>query len=441
MFNLTRSTPFTISISPEQPSCSATTPGYILLEIGKGTARFVLVKPDGTTIKLYSKKRKPGFVSDRTTTYWYSFDWSNLVVKYGKGYVMEETTLLEHHFISKTASEDEKESIREEWDFIFNPRVKKVVVLYDVSPLPLLKKLYSAISVSKEITALKASTPDWSSRLYEIGTKQKLPIVKQLIGENEGDIEVEKKVDFFNFPLVSNLSPFVLNSSKATLEILDRSKATPGKEVYLLSASLPSTCLELYSNIQNTSLNEQPELPAAIGYSIKTPGCLLYKKLEEKRTAAQFGEKDQLYLRVTLGLQKGQSPGVPYVLEIWPSNCGSPIHNHGNTYAVIKVLHGKLKIRVYNKDLTLAQELKHFDVKKDDVTWISPNWYQAHKLWNVSDEYCATIQCYQYGNNDNAPWPYFDYLTTTTTIEEFLPDSDFGFEDMKVKVLAEYSKA
>ena len=68
-----------------------------------------------------------------------------------------------------------------------------------------------------------------------------------------------------------------------------------------------------------------------------TPGCLLHETLDKK--SGEFGESDPLetYLRVTLGQSVGNSPGIPYVLEIWPSGHYSPIHNHGGCNAVIKV--------------------------------------------------------------------------------------------------------
>ena len=72
------------------------------------------------------------------------------------------------------------------------------------------------------------------------------------------------------------------------------------------------------------------------------------------------------------------------------------------------MLHGGLTIKVFNKhmDHLHAQPLQKFDVKKGDTTWISPNWFQTHQLWNDTADYCATIQCYQYGSNDLTHWPY-----------------------------------
>lgn len=43
------------------------------------------------------------------------------------------------------------------------------------------------------------------------------------------------------------------------------------------------------------------------------------------------------YLRITLGQSLGNSPGQPYVVEIWPPGHYSSIHDHGDACAVIKV--------------------------------------------------------------------------------------------------------
>ena len=232
----------------------------------------------------------------------------------------------------------------------------------------------------------------------------------------------------------------MLDSSKNTLFELNSNN-------YTFSASLPQACQELYHNVVQDGVYldwspglDQYKLTDAIRYSLESEDGLLHKKIEEK--ASEFGDNnpEKTYLRVTLGMDRGNSPGIPYVLEIWPKKHGSPIHNHGNAYAVIKVLHGGLTIHVYNKhtDSEKDKELTKFDVKQGDVTWISPNWYQTHKLWNDTDDYCATIQCYQYGGNDNLHWPYFDYVKSNRVIDEFVPNSDFTFREMREKVLKEY---
>ena len=129
-------------------------------------------------------------------------------------------------------------------------------------------------------------------------------------------------------------------------------------------------------------------------------------------------------------------------LEIWPKSNYSPMHNHGNANAVIKVLHGSIRVNVYNKHTkdSKAKPIKIFDLCTDDVTWIDCNWYQTHQLQNVSDDHCATIQCYNYDSGDTTHWPYFDYISANETIAEFIPNSDFGFHEMRNQVMAEYKK-
>lgn len=249
----------------------------------------------------------------------------------------------------------------------------------------------------------------------------------------------EPEVQFVKNPFMCNLSPLVLDSSQTNLFILDQSK-------FVFSASLSLACKELYDNIVHCNLNYPEEVESvlladAIRYSIETKGCLLNKKLKEKST--EFGDDPhETYLRITLGHSLGKSPGIPYVLEIWPKGNYSPIHNHGNANAVIKVLHGTIRVKVYNKQAihSEATPIKILDLSKDDVTWIDRNWYQTHKLQNVSDDYCATIQCYQYDCGDTTHWPYFDYVSENETIAEFIPNSDFGFQEMRNQVMAEYQK-
>lgn len=245
---------------------------------------------------------------------------------------------------------------------------------------------------------------------------------------------MERKVSFYPHPLTYNWSPLVLDSSKATLDILSTNHFT-------MSASLPATCRELYENVGSPGVAldwpySNPRLSDAINYSINTEGKILYNKLNEKKARGDFQ-----YLRVTLGTARGSSPGIPYVLEIWPATSESPIHNHGNAFAVIKVLYGAIKITIYNKtwdNEETQKELMNFTAIQGDVTWISPNWFQTHKLTNESDQlFCAAIQCYKYGQDDELMWPYFDYLDGKT-VKEFLPDSDFEFKKMREDLLQEY---
>ena len=451
-FNVDRSTPFCIVIRPKVIPISPDQ--WISLEIGKDLAEFKLHIDDNTTI-LESKSGKTkrgesvGYEVGRKVSYWFSYDRTNLTLKYGKGYRMTETTIMEHDFL-KGLSPDKQTEERKKLHYLFDPEIRRILEQYDIEVKGKLLETYQnnllrgmTYGYDGEKTLISSLEPTASVGGAPIPTP---PPSKEAQEEAEivakSLIDMEGKVAFDKTPFTCNWPPFVLDSSKITLFELDSNN-------YTLSASLPSTCRELYHNVvqEGVSLDfppglEEYKLSDAIRYSIESKDGILHKKLAKK--ASEFGESSpkKTYLRVTLGRDRGNSPGIPYVLEIWPKDHGSPIHNHGNAYAVIKVLHGGLTIHVYNKhtDSDKNEELFQFDVKQGDVTWISPNWYQTHKLWNTTNDYCATLQCYQYGEEDNLHWPYFDYVKSTHVIDEFLPNSDFKFHEMREEVLKEYKQ-
>ena len=382
-----RSQPFAIRIQPDYPSdCPESKKGYVEVRIDSNEACFWGRKPDAEEESLGKGNSEGALEPERKVSYWFSFNRNGRFLKYGKGYIMEETTHLEQGAFGPPKEKPEDD----EWWFIFRPDTPKQVMILTLGPV-----LYASKSL----------------------------------------VDMEKLVGFYPYPLTKNWSPVVIDSSNSTLDNLARNDFTQ-------SASLPETCRELYENVAAAGValdapNKYPKLSDAIKYSINTEGKILYKKLKEKREKG-----DMEYLRVTVGQDRGASPGVPYVLEIWPKGSESPIHNHGNAYAVIKVLYGVINISIYNKtwkDASTQEKLNSFVASKGDVTWLSPNWYQTHKLSNQSSEFCATIQCYKYGPEDYLNWPYFDYLDGKEEgVHEFYPDSDFEFLKMRDDLLLEY---
>ena len=437
-FNIIRGTPFAVVV---KPTGKAPAWQWISLEIYKKKAVFLLGKSNCNPEVLSEIQREDvGFDADEKTSYWLSFDRDRLVVKYGKGYSMVETTLLKHSFL--TSSEKGNTEIREKLAYLFNAVTKKVIEFYDCKPVDELAQFYAAkaLTLSKplgEIDEIDFHVP--KPVLLELETTEG----KQAHTRAKSLVDVESKVSFSRYPLVQNWSHLVLDSNKLSLFDLDQNE-------YIFSASLPPACQELYANVargENINLDwppntGQPKLSDAIRYSIITEGKILHEKLKEKAT--EFDEKpnaDETYLRVTLGMYRGNSPGIPYVLEIWPYKHYSPIHDHGNSYAIIKVVHGSINVHVHNKMVKEHDQapLKKVTISKGDVTWISPNWYQTHRLINdTSGDYCATIQCYQYGDDDQRHWPYFDYVSEQNQIEDFLPNSDFHFIPLREKLLEEY---
>ena len=439
-FNIIRGTDFAIVVKPagKPPAWQ-----WIALEIYKNKAIFRLGQKPGhcPQVLAVSKEGEAGYEENEKISYWLSFDRDRLVVKYGKGYFMEETTILEYNFLKEAGKDASKQAeIRKEMAYLFNPIDRKSIEFYDYKPPDELAKNYAAVHLllSKPMGQIEEID-------FDEPTVQKLKTAegKEAYDKAKSIVDLESKVSFSRYPLVKNWAPLVLDSSKLSLFDLDQNQ-------YIFSASLPPACQELYANVargENIDLDwppntGQPKLSDAIRYSINTEGKILNKKLKEKATEFGGDNEEETYLRVTLGVYRGNSPGIPYVLEIWPCEHYSPIHDHGNAYAIIKVIHGSINVHVHNKKMkTHTQEpLKTLTIAKGDVTWISPNWYQTHQLVNnTSGDYCATIQCYQYGNENDQHWPYFDYVSDQNQIEDFLPNTDFNYIELREELLKEYS--
>jgi len=241
-------------------------------------------------------------------------------------------------------------------------------------------------------------------------------------------------------PIVQKLPPIIVPSESITLDQIALGSAT-------VPANLSAQCQRLYANVAGAKvLLDTPDFPdfsQAIERSVNTEGLLCQKLLKKK--AGEFGKEDYMstYLRITLGADLGNSPGPPYVLEIWPAMHASPIHNHGNSHAVIKVLHGKIKA-YYFTSLYEAQPIgPPANLEKGDITWIDPENYQVHQLSNENRDgsVCCTIQCYAYGADDVRHYEAFDYVNDEThkVIEQFEPNSDMRYDEFKAALQEEWA--
>ena len=204
-----------------------------------------------------------------------------------------------------------------------------------------------------------------------------------------------------------------------------------------------------------------PEFSQAIKYSIETKGCWCFEKLDEKRGKAPH--PNQVYLRITLGHNGGESPGIPFVMEIWPPQCFSAIHQHAGANAVIRVLHGRIHVAMFPYlrpapvwlDQPAAASLADASSAYPDdafafgghsfeqgaITWISPLLNQIHRLRNpepLGAQPCITIQCYQYDEDDAGHYPFFDY-DRDESLHQFDPDSDMDFVAFKEKLRQEWA--
>ncbi|KAG0043661.1 hypothetical protein BGZ83_011151 [Gryganskiella cystojenkinii] len=273
--------------------------------------------------------------------------------------------------------------------------------------------------------------------------RRALPIYKELryveIAFRDGMTPKDLDHQLWRLPVITALPPLLVPSDRITMDMIALNKAT-------VVTSLPDACQILYGNVAGPDIKldtpDFPDFSAAINYSIMTPGCICYNKLREKANSKEFGnyELEKTYLRITLGPNQGDSPGSPYVLEIWPGGHYSPVHDHGDTCAVIKVLHGDIWVELY-------AALQPGDIKphteavfyKDEVTYLTPELYQVHKLVNRNPpgNMTATIQCYQYPDDDTVHWESFDYYVGENK-QRSEPGSDWEFIYFRALIRAEW---
>jgi len=248
----------------------------------------------------------------------------------------------------------------------------------------------------------------------------------------------QEKVVVWRDPVVVPTPLFVVSPDVITMEDVAKGEKT-------VPVNLSKGCQVLYQNVAGAKFQidtpDFPDFSKAIQASIDDENGWCAKKLKEK--ADEFGKPnpDETYLRITLGKNQGDSPGVPYVMEIWPSGHYSPIHNHGNASAIIRVLHGEVNVELFRR--LSMKEQKPFAqqvFQKEDITWISPGLNQIHRLTNKnSDKVCVTIQCYMYEESNHVHYEYFDYLGDDK-IKQFTPNSDMDFLKFKAKMKEEWGQ-
>lgn len=210
-------------------------------------------------------------------------------------------------------------------------------------------------------------------------------------------------------------------------------------------SDLPAEGRRLYQIARSQNLKLTDEEANAINYSIESEGCSLNVTLKAKAKKS-FGASDSrtAYVRVTFDYIDGGAPGQPYVFEIWPKGHFSPIHNHGDTVAVIKMLHGSLKSEWYNPlSDEVNEELKPAmvgNIVKGDITWMTPCYYQTHKLINENSTTAAmSIQSYAHVETVSNHSESFNYiLPNEGKLKRFYPNSDYTFDELIEIVLREY---
>jgi len=122
------------------------------------------------------------------------------------------------------------------------------------------------------------------------------------------------------------------------------------------------------------------------------------------------------------------------------------VHNHGNTVAVIKLLSGVLKSEWYNplsdNYNEIPQVIKSSYIYSGNITWMTPCYYQTHKLINEgSTEAAISIQAYSHVESKDPNEQYtesFNYIVPgNSDLRRFYPNADFDYDKLEEIVKSE----
>lgn len=229
-------------------------------------------------------------------------------------------------------------------------------------------------------------------------------------------------------------------SPLVTREISTR-HLTDHKISYVTPDDLPRKSSSLLTRVNSINLS-QSQIDA-INYSLDNEKCTLGDIL--KRKGSFSNNTKSSYLRVPFQGETKNSVGQDVVLEIWPKGHFSPVHNHGDSLAIIKILQGTISSEWYNPIVNNSHEkpqrIKTSDVNKGDITWMLPHIYQTHKLINNRNDTAAiTVQAYAYPEDATELLDHFYYvLPGDPILHEFYPNADIMFEDLLPIVMAEFA--
>lgn len=293
------------------------------------------------------------------------------------------------------------------------------------------QRLYAGIGEARKETAIY--TYEWS------WTHERKLFLESLVSVKCENLHVKH---ILRDPITRSVPLLVKDKEELTMDLL-------ATGTYMPKANLSIIAQKLYDCIAGKHfVLDSPDFPdfsQAIEHSIKTPGLWCNERLKQKATEFDKNKPDEkeTYLRITIGENNGESPGIPYVMEIWPSGHYSPIHNHAGASAVIRVLHGSINVSLFPFLSGYAVEpFGKADFKKEDITWISPSLNQIHQLKNTdTTTTCITIQCYMYKQNNTTHYDYFDYLDTDGNKQQYEPDSDMDFVAFKKQMRKEWLEA
>lgn len=142
------------------------------------------------------------------------------------------------------------------------------------------------------------------------------------------------------------------------------------------------------------------------------------KKADFDRTGTEANPK-HTYVRVPIP-SVSSKPEESFVLECWPPGHESPIHSHGNSHGVLKVLYGSVQLDIFS-DLspTITDPCASKSLQSGDVIFMEPDKNQTHQLRNANagDQGCVVLQACRFASGVDAKTVQFSCLLEASNNE------------------------
>ncbi|HLQ91320.1 MAG TPA: hypothetical protein VK148_14945 [Xanthobacteraceae bacterium] len=184
---------------------------------------------------------------------------------------------------------------------------------------------------------------------------------------------------------------------------------------------IPQRALDLFRATRKLKLSAWEQ--ESIRSSLNSRNGALRRLLEMKADRSGVKDSKSTYIRVDCFGKRIQSPCL---LEIWPGGHHSPIHEHANSIGLMKGVFGRVDIMLYESLAAAPKKLALLSMTADRCSWMSPEHYQAHKVYCPMDQndFAATFHIYTETKSN-----VFKYREEQAPhrINEFVTESDISW--------------
>jgi len=157
---------------------------------------------------------------------------------------------------------------------------------------------------------------------------------------------------------------------------------------------------------------------------------ILKNRLLAKQSLFQ-GQRDLAsnYLRLEAILPHAQ---IGALIEIWPLAHRSPIHAHGGSVGVIKILYGKILMEFFaqleSKDQAEPKPFGEMIFHEGQATFLTSEINAIHRLNQIASDsdFSVSLQIYTRGKQKEFP-----YLDKNLKIQTVIPKADLDYDDTR----------